>query len=135
LDGTFIVKSATKQPTTFESQNAKITYPDGTAASWNGMLTFTYDKGESRDWEDNSVNVTGSLSGTSREGASFTADITKAIQYKNDCFEGRHKSFPVSGTINVTTNGTLSTIDYGDGSCDKKYTIVTAGETTNLNLE
>jgi len=135
LDGTFIVKSATKQPTTFESQNAKITYPDGTAASWNGMLTFTYDKGESRDWEDNSVNVTGSLSGTSREGASFTADITKAIQYTNDCFEGRHKSFPVSGTINVTTNGTLSTIDYGDGSCDKKYTILTDGETTNLNLE
>jgi len=135
LDGTFIVKSATNQPTTLESQNAKLTYLDGTAASWDGILTFTYDKGDSRDWKDNSVSVTGSLSGTSREGAAFTAAITKEIEYRYNCFKNKYKSFPVSGTIEVTTNGTLSTIDYGNGSCDKKYTIVTSGETTNLNLE
>ncbi|HEY5822886.1 MAG TPA: hypothetical protein VIT44_00880 [Cyclobacteriaceae bacterium] len=135
LDGTFIVKSATKQPTTLESQNAKLTYLDGTAANWDGILTFTYDKGDSRDWEDNSVSVTGSLSGASREGAAFTAAIKKEIEYRYNCFKNKHKSFPVSGIIEVTTNGTLSTIDYGDGSCDKKYTIVTSGETTTLNLE
>lgn len=135
LDGTFIVKSATKLPTTLESQNAKITYLDGTSASWDGILTFTYYKGDSRDWKDNSVNVTGSLSGTSREGAAFTAAITKAVEYRYNCFKGKRKSFPVSGVIEVTTNGTLSTVNYGDGTCDKKYTIVTSGETSNLNLE
>jgi hypothetical protein len=135
LDGTFIVKSSTQQPTTLESQNAKLTYADGTAASWSGLLTFTYDKGDSRDWKDNSVNVTGSLSGTSREGAGFTAAITKEIEYSYKCLKNKHKAFPVSGIIQVTTNGTLSTIDYGDGKCDKKYTIVTDSQTTELNLE
>lgn len=135
LDGTFIVKSSTKQPTTLESQSAKITYQDGTSANWDGLLTFTYDKGESRDWKDNSVNVTGSLSGTSREGAVFSAIIKKEIEYRYKCFKNKNKSFPVSGTIEVTTNGTLSTIDYGTGVCDKKYTIITSGETTEFNLD
>jgi hypothetical protein len=111
LDGSFIITSSTNQPTTLESQNAKITYADGAFASWDGTLTFTYDKGESRDWNDNAISVTGTMTGTSREGASFNAAIIKEIEYRYKCF--KNKFFPVSGTVEVTTNRTLSTVDYG----------------------
>jgi hypothetical protein len=32
--------------------------------------------------------------------------------------------------VEITTGGVLSIVDYGDGSCDKVYTITTGEETT-----
>ncbi|HEY8937805.1 MAG TPA: hypothetical protein VIM65_21405, partial [Cyclobacteriaceae bacterium] len=36
LDGVFITKKATGKPATVETDNAKITYPDGTSTTWSG---------------------------------------------------------------------------------------------------
>ena len=129
LDGTFIIKSSTGQPTTVEAQNAKITYADGTSFSWSGTLSYVYEKNGSRHCKGKTMKVTGSLSGTTRDGADFTATITKELVYKRGCF-GKHFLVPVSGTIDVTTMGVTSTIDYGDGTCDKDFTITTAGVLT-----
>ena len=71
----------------------------------------------------------GSIEGTTREGAEFTTTIIKEIVFKRGC-NGRHAFVPVSGTVDVVTGGVSSTIDYGDGSCDKDFTITTAGVTT-----
>ncbi len=131
LDGTIIIKSATKSPTTVEAQNTKLTYANGQSASWSGTLTFTYEKlHQSRDWwGGKTVDVTGSITGTSRTGVAFSANIAKQVVFTNSC--GHHHQFiPVSGTVDVTAGGTTSTVDFGDGSCDKQYTI-----TTNGNVE
>lgn len=126
LDGTFIIKSSTGQPTTVETQDAKITYADGTSFSWEGTLTFEYDKKGSRHCKGKFMNVTGALTGITRTGQDFTATITKEIILKRACFKKRW-FVPVSGTVEVTTGGATSVIDYGNGSCDKRFTITTAG--------
>ena len=133
LDGTFVIKSSTGQPTTVETKNAKITYADGTSFSWSGTLSYAYDKKGSRHCKGSFKKVTGSLSGVTRSGAPFTATITKELIYKRGCF-GKHSFIPVSGTVDVTTSAITSIIDYGDGRCDKDFTVTTAGIITEHTL-
>ncbi|HMG88448.1 MAG TPA: hypothetical protein VK589_00260 [Chryseolinea sp.] len=129
IDGKFIIKSSTGNPTTVEAQGAQITYADGTSFSWDGTLTFAYEKKGSRHCKGNIMKITdGSIEGTTRSGAEFTATITKEIVFKRGC-NGKRFFVPVSGTVDITTGGVTSTLDYGDGSCDKDFTITTAGET------
>jgi hypothetical protein len=129
-DGKFIIKSASGKPTTVEAVGAKITYADGTSFNWDGTLTFVYEKKGSRHCKGNTMKITeGSIEGTNRAGAEFTATITEEITLKR-C-GGKRAFVPVSGTVEITTGGATSTLDYGDGSCDKKFTITTAGETVD----
>ena len=134
LDGSFIVNKINRNSKTIEAQGVEISYPDGTSAAWSGSLTFTYDKGEKCKWKDNTIHVTGSISGANREGADFNLAITEEVVYKYKC-SGRHKFHPVSGVVDVTVGGVLSTVDFGDGSCDKKYTVTTNGETEEFEFE
>jgi len=133
VDGTIIIKSSSAGPTTVEAKDAKITYKDGTSASWHGTLTYHYEKGEDRHWRGSTIRVTGSLSGTTRSGLDFTATITKEIVYQYGCF-GKHKFTPVSGTVDVVTGGVTSTVDYGDGTCHTTFTITTGGVVTTQTL-
>ena len=130
FDGNVNLRSGSTIPTTVEAINAKMTYPDGTAAQWNGALAFEYVKMKTnRGWGGASISVTGSLNGTSREGTAFSAGISRAIVFRNTC-PGLYRFIPLTGTIDITTNGVNSTLDYGDGSCDKTYTITSGGTTT-----
>jgi len=126
LDGMFIIKSSTGHPTTVEAQDAKITYADGTFFSWEGTLTYEYDKKGSRHCKGKFMKITGAITGITRTGLDFNANITKEIVLKRACFK-KHWHIPVSGTIEVTTGGVTAVIDYGNGSCDKHFTITTAG--------
>lgn len=134
LDGTFIVKKTNRQSKTVEAQNVKITYPDGTSVTWSGTLNFAYEHGEKCKWKDNTIHVTGSITGTNREGIDFSLVITEELVFKYKC-NGRHKFHPVSGVVEVTVGGVLSTIDFGDGSCDKKFTVTSNGETQEFEFE
>jgi hypothetical protein len=134
IDGSFSVSSATGSPTVVKIKGTKIRYHDGTQSSWTGDLTFTYQKSGVGSTYTSSITLTGSWSGTTRKGVNFSANITKDVVFKAGCFGHRHKFIPVSGTIDVTTNGTTSTIDYGDGTCDRLYTITTGGTTTTHHL-
>jgi len=124
LDGKFTITSSTGNPTTVEAQDAVLTYPDGTTFSWEGTLSYTYEKHGNRHCKGKLMKVTGSISGTTREGFDFTAEITEEIVLRR-C---NHQQFaPISGVVEITVAGVTSTIDYGDGECDKKYTVTTAG--------
>jgi hypothetical protein len=133
LDGTFIITS-TKGKKTVEVQNAKLTYPDGTSVNWDGELIYVYDRGEKCKWSDNTIRITGSITGTNREGAEFSWVITEELVYKYKC-DHRHRFRPVSGAVEVTIGGALSVVDFGDGDCDKKYTITVDGETTEFEFD
>jgi len=134
IEGLFVKNYASGQPYTLSAQGAQITYSDGSFVSWDGTLSFTYDdNGTKWDWNDDSRVMTGSISGTTRNGASFTAEVTDDVMFKNECF-WLHK-IPVSGTIEITSDGVTSVIDYGDGTCDKTYTITVNGETTEYEFD
>jgi len=129
VDGTIIIASSSSGPSSVEAKDAKITYKDGTFASWQGTLIYHYEKGEDRHWSGSTIKVTGSLSGTTRSGSNFTATITKELVYQYGCFD-KHKFTPVSGTIQVVAGGVTSMVDYGDGTCHATFTITTDGVTT-----
>jgi len=126
VDGKFVIQSSSGNPTVVEAHNAMITNADGTFLTWNSSFAYVYEKRGSRYCRGKIMKIIeGSVTGTTPQGADFTATITKEIIYKRGCIGWRF--VPVSGTVEVTTLGVASTIDYGDGTCDKDYTVTTAG--------
>jgi hypothetical protein len=134
IDGTVVTTSGSGHSTIIEAQDVKITFADGTSATWDGTLTYTYDKGESGKWKDNTIHVTGSWTGTNREGVAYTAAITDDLVFSYWC-DKRHRFRPVSGKIEIKVGDVTSTVDYGDGTCDKKYTITSGGTTTEFEFD
>ena len=136
IDGTFIAKSSKTGNSSVEFQGAKFTYKDGTSVSWAGMLAAVYTNGGTKTRSDDTRTINGSLSGTTREGVNFSANITKEILFKYSCPNGNR--VPVSGTIAISTSSSTSssntTIDYGDGTCDRKYVITANGTAEVHNL-
>lgn len=133
INGT-VVTTASGSSTTIEAHDVGVTFADGTSATWDGTLTYTYDKGEDGKWKDNTIRVTGSWMGTNREGIVYTADITEELVFSYGC-DKRHKFRPVSGKVEIKVGDVTSVVDYGDGTCDKKYTVTTGGIATEFEFD
>jgi len=132
VDGVFTSQSTSDTLSILTIQNAKLTYSNGTFASWNGTLTNRYIlAGTFHERNSESRQVTGSISGINRQGTSFSVTIAKAILYQYSC----SRNIPVAGTIDLTVGAIVSTIDFGTGSCDKEYTITTGGTTTTYTFK
>lgn len=135
LDGSITITAATGMPTVIKVNETRTHFGDGSSILWKGDLVFTINKVYGHQgYHVSSVSITGSWSGTSRHGDAFSATITTPVVYMADCFGHRHKLIPVSGVVDVTTKGVTSTINYGDGTCDRVYTITTAGVTTEYKF-
>jgi len=117
--------------------NGSVASPDGSqSVSWTSTRTRTWVKGYNTGfWTPNSdstgylgfsgilddaYSITGSASGVNREGRKFDVTITTAL-YVEFC-----------GWIPEITKGVveiqpeklkLRTVDFGDGSCDRTYTV------------
>ena len=105
-----------------------------TNTNTNKVITYTSTKTRVVDNKgtaarnDDETHTTGTTSAKSSDGTEFTANITKAIVTKFSCNESR--GFPVSGTIEIKpVSGDTKIIDYGDGTCDLKYTVTVNGVT------
>jgi len=130
IDGSFIAKSTSHTVSSLTIQDVKITYDNGAFSTWSGSLTNTYKQGPEWGSSDDSKEVTGSLTVTPSTGPGFSATITKAILFQYSC----SKKIPVSGTIDLNINNVASTVDFGDGTCDKTYTITTNGVVTEAKF-
>lgn len=130
LNGVFTVVSANGKKTAVNSTGMTTGYSDGTRSSWKGNLAFAYEDVLKRKGE---LRMSGNISGTSRQGMSFTANITQDLVFKGGCL-GLSKQIPVSGKISLQTSGASSTVDYGDGTCDKNYNVTVDGETESYSF-
>jgi len=131
VDGLFTSESSSNATSVLNIQNAKVTYANGTSVTWGGTLTTVYNRDSYHRRNQESREVTGSLSGTNRSGAAFTASITKALLFDYSC----SKNIPVSGTIDISVGTGSSTIDFGAGTCDRNYTITTNGQVTTYTFK
>lgn len=133
VSGKFISTAAPGGLQWLKVQNAEVTYADSveTTIAWSGELTVTHDNAGTRSHNDDIKTVSGSITGTTSQG-SFSSEITNDLIIKRECYRGRN--IPVSGTIVVTSDETITTLDFGDGTCDKLYTSTAAGETTELHF-
>ena len=126
IDGTFTIKDMaidlidTSMSFTMVVENAKFTYPDGKFSNLNETLTVTTEFGGDLTQEgDVDIKITGEVSGTTKEGNTYVALITKELFIKSTCEEGA-----VSGTFVFTINQDAPmSLDYGDGTCDSMATL------------
>lgn len=91
-----------------------------------------------RSWEQSqgtvTLSITGSSTGINRQGEAFTTEITSPIVRNSDCSEGR-MHYPVSGIKVRTVEGKPNkSIDFGDGSCDNKATIIIGDQSREITL-
>jgi hypothetical protein len=115
---------------TIAMANGKITDTDGKTFMWNASRTRTWTAGFGTDTRgDDEFDLTGSGSGTNRNGNAFSANITAPIHMTYTC------RFPTRGTIVITRADHLPrTIDFGAGACDGTATVTVNGQTKTITL-
>lgn len=107
----------------------KLIYTDGSEMKWDCQKVSELIEGnDTFRFFDDVWSVTGSGAGVNRDGAEYTFEITDPLIYQNGCF------YPVSGVVEIVTEGSSTIIDYGNGECDKVATVTTDGVTTTEEL-
>jgi hypothetical protein len=110
----------------------RTTWPDGTFS--------TREVNRTREWVrlanllQDSWIITGSASGTNRKSRIYSMVITKPLVFKRECASSRKVSIAVEGTKELTVDGKLIIIDYGDGTCDNKVTITINGTSKEVEV-
>lgn len=107
-----------------------ITTEDGKTIIFNSNKTRKTDaKGTPLNLNDDEIVVTGSTTATGSDGKTFSSTITKSIILKVAC-KATSGGFPVAGTIEIVRpDKPKAVVDYGDGTCDRTYTVTANGVT------
>ncbi len=110
--------NAQNQPSFTRSiSNGKITFGDGTFATWNATHTVTKTQGQNtRTFLDDVWSVTGSESGVNRKNKKFSSVIASPIVHKALC------PWIVNGVRTITIENKSRSLDYGygGGDCDRE---------------
>ncbi len=107
----------------------QITFEDGTTRTFQGTRTRTHTLEETS--RELTVTVTGSRSGTNREGTAFSMEITSPLVFTYSCRQVGVR-VAVSGNRELTRDGATLGIDYGDGTCDNEVTITSSDGSTEV---
>lgn len=96
---------------------------NGGTITWNSNRNREWVAGESTlTWLDDAYLITGSGSGTSANGTSYTMTITTGLHRALNC-----RWFD-SGVLDITPSGLPTrTINYGAGTCDANATVTVSG--------
>lgn len=115
------------------SVNGIINNTSGQTLTWNSNRTREWTTGELTfgllGWLDDVYSITGSVSGTSFNGTSYTAVITSPLIVALDC------KWINKGKFEFTPSGKATRVfDYGNGTCDNKATVTISGVSYNITL-
>lgn len=83
---------------------------------------------ETTDMKDDKYYLTGQGSVVINDTATYSKVITTPLLIDSSC------EFITSGVVELDRNGSVVTIDYGDGTCDNKATVTADGTTEEINL-
>jgi hypothetical protein len=108
----------------------KLTFEDGTSATWNKVRTSTLvEGGNTATHYDDVWSSIGSANGVNRRGTAFTATITEPLIKRADC------RWISEGVIELTVGLRTRSLDFGDGTCDRLGTITLAnGDSYSIRL-
>jgi hypothetical protein len=129
LDGEFVTISKTNFPDTIKINAARITYPNGNFAK----LTATFVSERVYDGTHYTRKVTGHLASSQADGNFYNADIIESMEYSYDC-AGSESLIPVKGKIKLVLGTWDALIDYGDGTCDRTYSVTIKGDKQTYTL-
>ncbi len=109
----------------------KVTFEDGTTTTLESdRFSVMVAGADTPVFSDDEYDMTGTSSGTDRNGVKFNAEITIPLHFISGC------RFPVSGELTITTEGSEVPIivDYGDGTCDNVATVTIGSEVKEIEL-
>lgn len=115
-----------------------------TLASGGGTVTWTSSRtrellaGQNADstitWASSKWGITGTASGTSAKGTSYTANITSQLVRDFTCSSYRRHF--VAGTFEFTPSGKATrTVDFGSGACDDDAIVTIKGKSYPIKLK
>lgn len=91
--------------------------------------TITFTSGTNSSSDPQIVTITGTNSGTDRKGNTWTSTITEPIVRDLGC------TWITKGKVEITpSTGSMRTIDFGDGTCDNKATILIDGNKFEFSM-
>jgi hypothetical protein len=110
--------------------NGKITDPDGETITWESTRTNEWMEGDSTlVLLDDVYHVEGTGGGVSRNGNSFTVEITQTLEIHLSC------RWVESGEITLIPDGLDPRIlNYGTGGCDNVATLTIGTKTFTIHL-
>ncbi len=112
-------------------ENARLTNTlSGKWWTWNSERVFKQTEGNGTDFFplDDVFSLEGGSNGTSSAGRNWVSQITNPLIKKFTC------RWLVSGTIEVSVNNTVGTLDFGNGTCDNKANLTVNGASRTLTL-
>ncbi|MEQ1587033.1 MAG: hypothetical protein ABL895_14195 [Cyclobacteriaceae bacterium] len=127
IEGTFLITSNSHQSVMLSTRGAKITYADGTFLTMIGELNFYSESGQT------TMKFSGSIEGNARSGKQFTSTITSPVEYYYNCSD-LQVSVPVKGIVQIRVNDNLTTVEYGNGICDRIYTATSRGNSNTYSF-
>jgi hypothetical protein len=116
-------------------EEGSIILGDGTGTIlWSSEKTRILTEGtKTRGKHDDLVEVTGTSTGTLLSGNTFTSHTESPLvrDMGKECL-----GVYISGVISISvSDGTLITVDYGDGTCDNLATVTTNGASETITLD
>ena len=94
-------------------EGIKVTFLDGSTASWDAMQTITYLAGfGTKQNSDDIIEITGSGTGINKKGNVFSYNILEPLLKDKSC------KWIEKGKAQITRNADSITIDFGNGDCD-----------------
>lgn len=119
FDGRISLFAETGNADTLKTNDMKITFPDGSIVLWGGTLINEIVKNERGELVR---SITGNLQGSTADRKFFKATMLTGITYNYEC-SGTDSLVPVKGIVEVKVNDWTALVDYGDGNCDRVYTV------------
>ncbi|WP_075341724.1 hypothetical protein [Tenacibaculum agarivorans] len=107
-----------------------VTLVSGEVVSMEGTRTYEKTEGdETRTKGDDVYLISGNWEFVNKDGETFAGDIKEKLRREFAC------RYIVSGVTEITKNGEVYTLDFGDGTCDNVATVTNAaGETREISL-
>jgi hypothetical protein len=119
--------------------NHDFTWPDQTIATRvvNKTRTWDHSSTENTFTVTNGPSSENAAQGTNRQGISYSMDIDSPLVYIGSCISTTKVFLPVSGTklFSNSETGKTVTIDFGDGTCDNKFTVSLDGASKTITAE
>ena len=114
--------------------DGKVIWTDGTFATREAFRTLTLTSLTGDFTVSQTDGKPYAAAGTNRHGKTYQVTITKPLVYKRTCAASNKIFIAVEGTKVLTTDSKTITIEYGDGTCDRKVTLTSNSKSMEVTV-
>jgi hypothetical protein len=116
--------------------DGRIDFVDSTFAERSADKTRLWSRGANPIEDEVHILQGSTANGVTRQGVQYSTEVIEDLVFARDCRISFRRAFlPIDGVRQVTRDGEVFTIDYGDGTCDALADISNSmGGNSTINL-